>query len=243
MKVDIIYPLANQSKDRDDWELRYSLRSMAAQDWVGNIYMIGHKPDWATGVTHVPMGDPCRAKDANIIRKILAVCNMPGVSPAMVVNSDDQYIMQKISLDELGPWAEDPHNLKHLDVKRLASRWWQRVVDTLDCCNKIKKPQWVFEAHIPYLIDVQAYKKHMTKLPWNIGNGLTTHIYFNMVETEGPPRPLEGLVFRNGRQNDPDVIDKLAACTFFNHNNAGLTQEVKGYLAQHFPQPSPWEVV
>jgi len=243
MRVDIVYPLANQSKDKDDWELRYSLRSLAAQDWVGNIYLVGYKPNWTIGVTHVPMGDPCRAKDANIIRKILAVCNMPGVSNNLVINSDDQYVMRKIDLKDLGPWAEDPHNLKHLDVKRLASRWWQRVVDTMDCCTRVKRPQWVFEAHIPYLIDVQAYKKHMTKLPWNIGNGLTTHIYFNMVGVQAPAQPPKGFVFRNGHQEDTDALQKLAGCTFFNHNNTGLTYAIKDWMAQRFPAPSPWEVV
>lgn len=241
-KVDVVYTVADMSLRRDDWELRYSLRSLAAQKWVRNVYIIGHKPKWATGVIHVPCNDPLKPKDANIIRKVLLACEQPGITRRFVINSDDHYILRPIELAELGPWLENPCQLRESQERYRSSMWCRRLVDTVNWCRTKHLPQWVFECHIPYLVDRKRYQEIMAEIPWNIGNGLVTHVYYNLALDAEPPREEKTMTVRIKRPLHRDRLKELTArATFFNHNNTGLCPPVKAYLEALFPAKSRWE--
>lgn len=234
-KVDVVYPLTNASKGHEDFEIRYSLRSLARQDWVRNVYIVGHKPDWMKDVRHIPCGDPYPPKDANLINKVLLACADSELSDEFVVNSDDQYTMEPVTLCALGPYS-DPQRIKTASRDRHSSKWSQRLLSTVSWCRKNHLPDFVLDCHMPYLVDKAEYQRVMAKVPWGAGNGVTTHVYFNLTMTEAPPEPPSGLVFHAGA---PGPVPE--DCTFFNHNNTGLTPQVKKWLEAKFPEPSPWE--
>ena len=48
--VDVVYFLSHLSKNRDDWELRHSLRSIVANfPDLGRVFIVGHRPELDTG--------------------------------------------------------------------------------------------------------------------------------------------------------------------------------------------------
>jgi hypothetical protein len=237
VKVDVVYPLAAQSKGRKDFELRYSLRSLAAQDWVRDIYLVGYKPVWVKGVKHIECPDPYVAKDANIINKILLAASQPGISQGFVVNSDDQYIMRPIALSELGPWC-DPGSLPHAKSRLRHSRWCERLVGTVAYCKANGLPTFVLDSHIPYLIGKDSYREAFSRVAWGRGNGFTTHLYFNLTLTESPPDIPHGLSV-HATAPMATIPDPVPA--FFNHNDNGLSQRAQRWLESVFPDPSPWE--
>ena len=245
-RVDVVYTLAPFSKHGDDWELRYSLRSLAQQDWVGEIYMVGHCPSWATDVWFVPCGDPWPAvKDANIIYKVLTACQVSELSSQFVINSDDHYILKPIPLEGLGPWLENPSQLPESYRKMKRSTWHRRLVETMNWCRKIRRPEWVTECHIPYLVSKKLYQEKMGPAPYARGNGLWSHFYYCAVlDLKDAPKlePLGMTVRLKDAVTRPELDKLTRKAVFFNHNNKGLSPAVKTWMEERFPDPSPWEV-
>lgn len=75
--TDILIPLGQGSR-HDNLELRYCLRSVEKHlKNVGNIFIVGEKPEWLTNVVHIPARDnPNNWERAhNIYKKIMAGIN------------------------------------------------------------------------------------------------------------------------------------------------------------------------
>ena len=70
-KFDVVYFLGSESANQD-WELRYSLRSIARNFLdLRKVFIVGHKPRWLTGVEHLAVPDRyTNNKDANLIDKL-----------------------------------------------------------------------------------------------------------------------------------------------------------------------------
>ena len=241
--IDVVYPLANNSKFRDDWELRYSLRSLQQQDWVRHIYLVGHCPGWIKAVTHITCDDPYTScKDANIINKIILACTCRHLSDQFLVNSDDQYILKPIDVYDLEPVLENPCRLSEFKAKQGMNTWHKRVVDTVQWCVKNSLPEWIFQSHVPYVVDKEDYVAVMSQIPWGKGNGFTTHIYLNLTREQTPCKEDKGRTLRvKGRINPEELRAQVSQAIFFNHNDSGLTPIVKNFLEEHFPVPSRWE--
>lgn len=242
--IDVVYPMANLSKHRDDWELRYSLRSLAQQSWVRNIYLIGHRPKWATGLTHIPFPDPYTAcKDANLINKILNICYLPELSDNFLVNSDDQYVLHPVSEEDFAPLLENPNRFAEFKMKAGTNSWHRRVVDTVSWCKQHGYSDWIFQSHTPYIVNKQAYPQVMQQVPWGRGNSFTTHIYQNMTVKQTPEKEPIGRNVRIKTKVRPEQLTQLAkTAAFFNHNDAGLQPCVKEWIERLFPHKSRWEI-
>jgi hypothetical protein len=74
-------------------ELRYSLRSVAANLPHRNIIIVGHKPAWVTNVTHMPTMQASRIKYGNALRNMLAFCENDQLTPTITFFNDDFYAM------------------------------------------------------------------------------------------------------------------------------------------------------
>jgi len=223
--MDVVYPLADRSKHGDDFELRYSLRSLAEQSWVDRVFLVGHCPVWARNVEHIECGDPYQNKDANLIAKVLLACER---SERFVVNSDDQYILTPT--DDFGPWAD-------LLYAPSRSRWSGRVEATRQWCCNHGYSDAVFQSHVPYVVDAERYRAVMAEAPWSEGRyGLTTHVYLNMT---AQPRGECSAVRIKGPERDPARF--IEGRTFLNHNDAGLNDALRAFLIARFPKPSKWE--
>ena len=114
-KLDVVYPLAAMAKGPDDFELRYSLRSLEPQSWVGTVFIIGHKPAWLKNAVHIPFADQWNLnfKDKNIIKKMLRACTDERISDPFIANSDDQYWLKITEpRDMLIPPRENPPQME-----------------------------------------------------------------------------------------------------------------------------------
>ena len=242
--IDVIYPLMNASKFGDDFELRYSLRSLMLQNWVKNVYLIGHCPKWVKGIIHIPCGDPYVAcKDANIINKVILGCSQKGISENLLINSDDQYFLNPIDIDNVIPLIENPCRFNEYKFKAGINTWHKRAVDSVKWCKENGYPDWILQSHTPYVINKHEYVDAMSKVTWGKGNGFVTHVYFNLTEKEEPVKEYHGQTLRlKGRIQSSELKKQIEKAMFFNFNNDGLTLPVKNFLEDYFPVPSRWEV-
>lgn len=95
----------------DNEELRYSIRSVVKNLPPGNMWVVGHKPDWYSG-NFIPVKDG-RNKFDNIKKCMLAIINNKEISNNFVSMHDDFFIVNKIdSVPTLyGGLLEDRVNL------------------------------------------------------------------------------------------------------------------------------------
>ena len=248
--TDIVYILGNGSKFGDDAELRFSLRSMANQPWLNNIYLIGHKPKWVKNIIHIPCPDhhPAKRKDINLITKILRACSIPELTEDFVVNSDDQFALKILNTEDFGPWEEYPaqyNDIKHVDIQNITSTWKQRLKQTVDYCLRNKMPTFVTELHTPYLVNKRLYPQLMHTVPWHLGNGLLTHVYFNLMNHHGylpAPTLNKNAAIRIKEGLTHQTIDAITSNKIFlNFNNPGFSPDMKYFLNKRFPVKSKYE--
>lgn len=239
--MDVVYPLGKGSKFRDDFELRYSLRSLDVQPWVDGVFIIGHRPAWVRGVKYISCNDPYKAKDANIINKILRACGEVDTR-FFVVNSDDQIFLRVVNHKDMVPMLENNKKIDYeIKQKSRSNNWHRRVKETVNYAKSIGKPAWIFQSHVPYIVDSEQYPRVMSQVAWGQGNGFTTHIYFNLTMESPEVEPMR----RTARVRHP--INKHMAqkaverSTFLYFNNSGLGEGLKSYLQDRFPNPSRWE--
>lgn len=250
MKVDVVIPLSNKSKKRDDFELRYSLRSLVNQEWIRNIYIIGHRPDWinyGNRIYHTPCADPFNPKDANIINKINQAVSVFNLTDSFVITSDDHYILRSVQLDDLGPYLENANVLpRQKSIASFQGLWKKRQRATLDYCKAHKFPGHIWESHIPYLVDKSKWKYFVENTPWDKGNGLLTHIYFNINCSIVSTRTPKDMVVRvKSTLNTIGITEfnrLVLKALFLNHNDSGLCPTVKEYLEYKFPNKAEWEL-
>jgi hypothetical protein len=89
--VDVVYPYQRRG---DEFELRYSLRSLVAYMPHDRVIVSGDKPAFATGITLVqewPQSDRFRSSTANIAAAIRRV----GITGSFVVMNDDFFLLKR----------------------------------------------------------------------------------------------------------------------------------------------------
>jgi hypothetical protein len=244
------------SKSRDDFELRYSLRSLNEQSWVGKVFIVGHWPQWIKNAHHISFGDQWNLdfKDKNIIKKMLRACTDDRVSDPFVANSDDQYWMRPIQPEDmLIPPRENPAQMDIDRVHRMGNpnrlfrnRWVKRQFETVKFLREKGKCEICFDGHVPYLIHKKKYLRTMAEIPWEMGDGFLIVVYqgwnFNDDCNGFKIESRDGVLVRIKADLIPKVIEeKTKTALFLNHNNKALTIGMREFLTKRFPNPSRWE--
>ena len=256
MKLDVVYPLSRMAKGPDDFELRYSLRSLDCQPWVGNVFIVGHAPPWLKNATLIPFADLWNNnfKDKNIIKKMLQACIDERVSDPFVANSDDQYWLKEIEPEQMViPPRENPPQVevdaknKRLNPYRpFRNQWVARQSATVQYLKDRGKCSIYFDGHVPYLIEKEKYIKTMCHLPWEMGIGFLIVIYhgWNWREISGgiDIKDRDGVLVRIKREMEcKEIEENIGDALFLNHNNRAFTEQMKHFLRKRFPDKSRWE--
>ena len=254
LKLDVVYPMSMMSRRRDDSELRYSLRSLAAQPWAGNVYVIGHKPSWLRSAIHIQYSDQweLNSKDKNIIKKMLRACADPRISDPFVANSDDQYWLAPIDpKDMIYPPREVPGQMDRAGAVRgphgpFRNRWIKRQFETVAFLKKMGRSQIRFDGHCPYLINKMKYMRTMAEIPWEIGEGFLIVVYHGW--NFDADRNGYNIEFRDGvlsrikkEMTRTEIEERTNKALFMNHNDKALGAGMREFLQGRFPNPSRWE--
>jgi hypothetical protein len=265
-KLDVVYPLAagpdgsSKAKGPDDFELRYSLRSLAEQSWVGNVFIVSQrKPSWlknAYCIEHKDEWNTTSFKDKNLIKKMLRACTDERVSDPFVANSDDQFWLKPIDpIEMLIPPREHPSQVEQdlvskgrAPIRAWKNAWVKRQFETVNYLKKMGKCPIYFEGHVPYIIHKDCYIKTMCQIPWEMGEGFLIVVYhgWNWEFLKYEDFKIEN---RDGvlkRIRTATKLEKIkegtARATFLNINGKALTgDDMTGFLKERFPNPSPWE--
>lgn len=95
-KIDLVYILGQGSRWNDN-EIRYSLRSVELYfPRVGNIFIIGECPEWATNVKHIEISDKFENKLLNAREKYLEAATNPQIGKNFVLMNDDFFFLKEV---------------------------------------------------------------------------------------------------------------------------------------------------
>lgn len=107
----------------DNTELRYALRSLENMGEIDEVWIVGDKPSWLTGVRFIE-GNLWGTKPRNVYNNILTLCQEADVPDEFVMMNDDFFIME--------PHAVVPEYrcslAEHLATLNRLQRgsWWER---------------------------------------------------------------------------------------------------------------------
>jgi len=239
--MDVVYPISGGYHGKkklgskwDDNELRYSLRSLDQHFTnMGRVFIVGHKPEWLTGVVHLPAEDTHRRnKDANLIDKVLLACRS-GVSSTFLRLSDDQCLLKE--------W--DGLNARHMGnaTGRKGGKWWRRMRRTCDYLQSHGRPTYFYDCHAPAPVDRDTFIQVAGEADYQTPPGMCINtLYFNSVgiprtnmngQKAAFHRPTKSKRLRRG------VRGKL----FLGYSEKGTNEAMKQFLQERFPTPSRFE--
>lgn len=229
--LDIVYPV--RAGDDND-ELRYSLRTIEANFPHGEVWIVGHRPPWLTGVQHIP-GNGQQHRHANVYHNVLTACAHPDIPERFAIFNDDFYITEHV--------AEIPTLYRgtlaaHLELQeRLRinfGQWWPRSLFATMIALQTAghREPLSYELHAPFVVDKAAMAETLQR--------------FAGVQPENPPqwRSLYGNMHNIGGEigEDPKMTRPGPVKTPFHSTDDGSWRRYfQSYYRERFPEPSRYE--
>lgn len=123
---DLVYPVKCETE-----ELRYSLRSVAANasGLFRKVWLVGHRPEWVTGVEHIDAGAP-GGKSQDVRAKVAAACAHPGVADTFVLMCDDFWLVEPIDRFEVWHYGTLEERVAQWRRERGSRPWLKMVTET-----------------------------------------------------------------------------------------------------------------
>ncbi len=167
-KVDAVYPFLSTGSKYNNFELRYSLRSLVRNGaGLRNVYIASDRlPDFITGVELLVVTDEPLKAAINMIKKLIAACENVNISDPFLAINDDHFIMKPIDLPTLSF-----HHRGKLTPRNDRSNYNKVLTNTLQVCVEHNLPQLNYDAHTPMLIYKDKFLAAMAKVDWQ---GLTS---------------------------------------------------------------------
>jgi hypothetical protein len=219
----VVYTIGRGSSWQDN-ELRISIRSMVKNTPVTKFIIVGHKPDFITNVTHIPITDGPR-KAFNIHRKTLAACE---VEDEFIQAADDHFVIKPTDFSTYyhGGLIKD---------KKYHGLYAQVTYNT-----RTVLPEGLFyNLHIPMKMNAAKYKEIMGNYDWSNKDFLVKSLYANNI-------PVEGVQLRDCKVRDHmrknSIQEYIKDRSFLSVSDGGLSVDMKRMLFEMFPEKSHFEI-
>ncbi|WP_094359937.1 hypothetical protein [Mycobacterium marinum] len=232
--LDIVYPV-RPGDDND--ELRYSLRTLEANYPHGQIWIVGHQPNWLTNINHIP-GNRHPYRQGNIYHNILTACRHPDTPQQFAIFNDDFFITEPII--EI-PTVYRGTLTDHIELPRLKNNptgWWAQSLRTTlvclqaspDCPTRLNPIS--YELHVPFIINKQAMAQTLQR--------------FTHIAPENPPqwRSLYGNLNNIGGYQHPDCKMSRPGeirTPFHSTDDASWRRHYATHFKAKYPNPSKYE--
>jgi len=247
--VDVYYPYVEKEAKWD--ELKYSLRSIEKHfQFDFRVWITGDLPKWITGVNHIPH-KRCVGMQENTtydaITKLLAYCNHPHSGEEFIRMYDDIYVLKKVSLNEIRQikvvqsWEEIDHSNYET--------WYRQLIRTLVAVRRKGYTGFSTESHFPEFFETQKMASIIRLYDALENRLLTSSLYYNTLCDDQSKVSAEdvGIRFYFNRDSkyyhssEGNLKVKCKEKRYLNHNDSGLTYNLKRFLMESFPDKSRFE--
>ncbi len=240
MQTDVVYKLGIGSQ-RQDEELRYSLRSLSNFKDLGKVYIVGSKPLWVKNIIHISAIDPYKHnKDQNLIQKIILACFQTDITTEFLQMSDDQVFLKEVDYNHF----QKPFYLNQLSTfkqDQQLNRWQRRLQKTIEVLQSRQLLYDCYETHIPCLINKNNYTQILFQYDSGDEKGMCGNtLYFNTLRKEGQQLP-EGIAIKiDFEVKDKNILEEK--CKDLTHFNYDIMNDViRDFLQSRFPTKSIYE--
>lgn len=241
--VDVVYAIGNGSQWNNN-ELRYSLRALEKNfPELGQVFIVGEKPDWMTGVVHIPMTDSFSLKGSNIIGKVLAACQN-GISEHFVRCSDDEVLLLPTRYHELVPLHNGDMKAYPDSFWEVGGKWRQKYLrNTMKWLAENQYHAYNFDTHTPKAFNRNKFIEITSKAPWQTDTLAIDSLVINASGDTFNSRKINGdkLTVENGDHDIEWIRENMNGKRYLGYNDAGLAAGIKDLLPDMFPEPSRFE--
>lgn len=225
--MDIICPV--RPGDQNEF-LRLAIRSWEANLTFDRIWIVGHKPNWLTGVEHIP-GNPTNNGHHNVYANMLLASQHEDVSDTYLAVNDDFFVTAPATPQVFYRCTLD----EHLNIPRVKrGSWWKDSLVTAQTClqaHGIAAPL-SYELHVPLPVEKAAMAETLQ--------------LFQHVTPANPPqwRSLYGNMHNIGGQQRDDVKAYQAGKLNqpYHSTEPRSFPAYRDQLAAMFPAPSRYEL-
>lgn len=151
--IDIVIPLG---KSRTDYlDLRYTLRGIEKFTTHGDIYIVGEKPNWITGVKHIAAIDSPKKewKERNIYMKTVDAF---WHTKKFLFMNDDHIFLSPVDIENYPNYYK---GTCHQSMLKNASNYRQTMNQTKKWLESKGYPDLNFDGHCPLVMDVDTFTK------------------------------------------------------------------------------------
>ncbi len=256
--IDVYYPYFKREAIWD--ELKYSVRSVCEnlqEDF--RLVIIGDRPDWlndSKNCLYIPH-QRCEGMRENTlfdaITKLEIYLHQKSRSDHFIRIYDDTYILRPVDHNFLSiPRALCLMN----EIPNRSGVWFDQLRKTLLFVQnrfhnlKINRPVWNYETHFPECFKGDEMLSLVIKVEALKNRYLLSSMYWNLLNNQDPiifdkSWAVQFYSDKEGKfysSPDGDLNVKCAGKYFLNHNNTGLTENVKQFLMTRFPKKSMYEI-
>lgn len=234
--IDIVIPyfLINEGL-----ELKYALRSVEKHLFgVGNIFIIGDKPDWLQEAIHIPFkdGNMMAGKERNIYQKVLTAAMDPRVNNYFLYMNDDHFLLRDFEASQFPPYW---HNTLSGSLETNKSPYRQTLENTIAAlpmggmeCN--------FDGHCPMVFNRERFVRTFERVDWSIPYGYcmkTMYCVLNGIVGEHmPDLKVSGAPPKGWMQEI--LMDKG---NYFSISDKSLNKVMRDALEELYPLTSKYE--
>jgi hypothetical protein len=234
--VHFVYPYINSQWD----ELKYSIRSIE-MNYKGDydITIMGMIPEWSNEDLRVCSGQNGNYKQETK-RKLYYTFNLFSIYEDIVWMNDDIYLLKKTTKDtfrqQLYVQLIEPE-----DIKLNGNLWKNQLKNIISFLKNNGYTYYNFECHTPSLFNLNKMMQVFQFLDKSLYNdlwGINTAYYNYHGHTDNLIQVSNARIGFYKEKVIPANIDDYQ---YLNHNDRGLTPELKQYIKDKFPKKSRFE--
>jgi len=227
--MDIVYPIGKGSR-YNNFELRMSLRSLEKHlSNMGNVWIIGEKPDWIQNMNHIHKHDINTVPDRNMMEKLKLACETPEISEDFLMVHDDHYLLADFDADTLPYYYSE--DLTQYVTRRFDQGYGQRAKNSLQYLTEKKLPTLYFDIHYPIRYNKKKFLEVIPTMPW--GTTKQGFIIKSVYANSARVLPSFEVDYKINRIPPPEC----KVLSTYPH----IRHEVKNYLSATFTTPSRYE--
>jgi hypothetical protein len=220
-------------RDGDNEELRYSLRSVAANMPHKNVWVVGGKPDWYSGNFIEVRQD--KDKYSNARANLRAIVECGDISPEFVLMNDDFYVLRKVDSVPYYHGGDLMDKIKTFEGFAAKSRYLQILWDTVHVLAYHGSPTTLdYAIHVPMRME----KENLGPL---LGYEASIRTLYGNLFRVGGER-IDDVKVHTSPRGGPEQYDyESTDFPFLSTADRTFWQVRKGLLKGLFPNPSTFE--
>jgi hypothetical protein len=244
--VDVCYPFkpAYQNEPAGDWELFYSLRSVAKHlKGFRRIWILGSPPQFREPVgvpcDCIPVSDPTLSKQQNVRRKLLVACHTTQIADRFVLMNDDFYFLKDYEVSALPLFCSGTlkEHIEWREPNNPGSPYVAALKATERELRRIRLPAKDFELHVPLPVIKQTMNLVLDGdlFNWSAESGLCFRSLYGNIYEKNATRFPGGLDVKvDCPVAIPDLAVQLKDSAFLSTGPGGVTQSFLGWMKGKF---------